>query len=193
MKFTSSVIPESDGGSSVLAHAFEIVCGEVPNLELVVFGQLAPHNPPDLGFCSRLSGQLSGYLSPHVLYCAAEASVVTSWQPSATAEALVFRALRAAFKIGSSPNISGDKITGFKDQPFESSDLSERGQWMFDELEALQEEVRRQSREPTVKYFDKRTIAIKYKSLHPNMLTKVGSSTDVLATSTRHPYFVEVQ
>ena len=65
-------------GFDLLATAFGHLRGEIPGLELVVFGQLAPRNPPDLGFPIHYTGHLHDHLSLRALYSAADALVVPS-------------------------------------------------------------------------------------------------------------------
>ena len=55
-------------GFDLLATAFGHLRGEIPGLELVVFGQLAPRNPPDLGFPIHYTGNLHYDLSLRTLY-----------------------------------------------------------------------------------------------------------------------------
>jgi glycosyltransferase involved in cell wall biosynthesis len=67
-------------GFDLLTAALEHLRGEISRLDLVVFGQLSPHNPPDLGFPVHYTGQLHHDLSLRALYSAADALVVPSRQ-----------------------------------------------------------------------------------------------------------------
>ena len=57
-------------GFDLLTSAFGHLHGEIPGLELVVFGQLALRNPPDLSFPIHFTGHLQDDLSIRALYCA---------------------------------------------------------------------------------------------------------------------------
>ncbi|MCK7575581.1 MAG: glycosyltransferase [Chromatiales bacterium] len=67
-------------GFDLLTEAFARLRGQVPGLELVVFGQTEPKNAPDLGFSVHYCGRLSDDLSLRVLYSAADAMLVPSRQ-----------------------------------------------------------------------------------------------------------------
>jgi hypothetical protein len=62
-------------GFGLLSGALEYLRGEVPALELVIFGELAPRNPPDLDFPIHYTGHLHDGLSLRALYSAADALV----------------------------------------------------------------------------------------------------------------------
>jgi len=54
--------------------------GQLPGLELVIFGQLPPQTPTDLGFPVHYTGHLQDDVSLRLLYNAADAMVILSRQ-----------------------------------------------------------------------------------------------------------------
>ena len=69
-------------GFDLLLAALSHLCSEpsLQNLQLVVFGQLAPQSPPQLGFPVNYTGHLHDDLTLRALYSAADAFVLPSRQ-----------------------------------------------------------------------------------------------------------------
>lgn len=146
-------------GFDLLTAALEHLRGEIPGLELVVFGQLAPRNPPDLGFPIHYTGHLHDDLSLRALYSAADALVVPSRQdnlPNTAVEAQACGTPVVAFNIGGLPDIVEHQCTGYLAKPFETEDLAVGIRWV------LEENLRKQSRELAVERFSKSVVARQY-------------------------------
>jgi glycosyltransferase involved in cell wall biosynthesis len=67
-------------GFDLLQSALDHMRGQVPGLELVIFGQLAPEVPVELGFPIHYTGHLHDDISLRLVYSAADAMVVPSRQ-----------------------------------------------------------------------------------------------------------------
>jgi glycosyltransferase involved in cell wall biosynthesis len=121
-------------GFDLLAEALKHLRGEIPGLELVVFGQLAPREPPDLGFPIHYTGHLHDDLSLRALYSAADALVVPSRQEAfgqTASEAQACGTPVVAFDIGGLPDIVDHKVTGYLAKAFDVRDLANGIQYVL--------------------------------------------------------------
>jgi len=106
------------------------------NLQLVVFGQLAPQAPPQLGFPVHYTGHLHDDLSLRALYSAADAFVLPSRQdnlPNTGLEAHACGTPVVAFNTGGLPDIVADRVTGALAEPFEPASLAAAIRWVLEE------------------------------------------------------------
>ena len=69
-------------------------------------------------------------------------------------------------------DIVGHKRTGYKANPFRAGDLAEGIKWVLNLNHEEYQNYCRQARERVLKYFDTRTIAMKYSELYKEMLTE---------------------
>ena len=106
------------------------------DLQLLVFGQLAPHSPPELGFPIHYTGRLHDDLSLCALYSAADLMVVPSRQdnlPNTAVEAHACGTPVVAFHTGGLPDIVDDRVTGALAEPFESASLAAAIRWVLED------------------------------------------------------------
>lgn len=109
-------------------------------LQLVVFGQLAPQTPPDLGFPIHFTGHLHDDLSLRVLYSAADVMVVPSRQEAfgqTASEAHACGTPVVAFNSGGLTDIVADRVTGALAVPFDPSSLAASICWVLAEPSRL--------------------------------------------------------
>jgi glycosyltransferase involved in cell wall biosynthesis len=125
-------------GFDLLLAALEQLRAE-PNLQemqLVVFGQLAPRESPELGFPIHYTGHLHDGLSLRVLYSAADLLVVPSRKdnlPNTCVEAHACGTPVVAFRTGGLPDIVDHQRTGYLAQPFEPHELAAGIRWVLDD------------------------------------------------------------
>ena len=105
-------------------------------LQLVVFGQLAPQSPPQLGFPVNYIGHLHDDLTLRALYSAADAFVLPSRQenlPNTGLEAHACGTPVVAFNTGGLPDIVDDRVTGVLAEPYEPASLAAAIRWVLDD------------------------------------------------------------
>jgi glycosyltransferase involved in cell wall biosynthesis len=127
------------GGSAARHKGFDLLLKALAhlregldNLNLVVFGQTAPREPPNLGFPMRYAGHLHDDLSLRALYSAANVLVVPSRQdtlPNTAVEAHACGTPVVAFNIGGLPDIIDHRSTGYLANPFDTEDLAAGIRW----------------------------------------------------------------
>ena len=106
------------------------------NLQLVVFGQLAPQSPAQLGFPVHYTGHLHDDLSLRALYSAADALMLPSRQdnlPNTGLEAHACGTPVVAFHTGGLPDIVEHQRTGYLAQPFHTQDLAAGISWVLED------------------------------------------------------------
>jgi glycosyltransferase involved in cell wall biosynthesis len=127
-------------GFDLLTAALAHLRGEIDGLELVVFGQGEPKQPPALGFPVHYMGRLQDPLSLRVLYSAADAMVIPSRQdnlPNTGLEGHACGTPVIAFKVGGLPDIVDHLKTGYLAAPFDIEDLVRGIQWVLEEGDRL--------------------------------------------------------
>lgn len=121
-------------GFDLLQAALEHLRGQMPQLQLVVFGQGAPKDQVDLGFPIHYTGRLHDELSLRTLYSAADAMVIPSRQdnlPNTGLEAHACGTPVIAFHVGGLPDIVDHCKTGYLAKPFDTIDLAKGIQWVI--------------------------------------------------------------
>ncbi len=105
-------------------------------LQLVVFGQLAPRQPPELSFPIHYTGHLHDDLSLRALYSAADLLVVPSRQEAfgqTASEAHSCGTPVVAFNTGGLSDIVADRVTGALAEPFEPASLAAAIRWVLED------------------------------------------------------------
>jgi glycosyltransferase involved in cell wall biosynthesis len=127
-------IQDSRKGFDLLQAAlFNLRC-QIPELELLVFGQLSPLKHLDLGFPINYSGHLHDDVSLRLLYSAADVMVIPSRQdnlPNTGLEALACGTPVVAFNTGGLPDIVEHQKTGYLAKAFDTEDLALGIQWVL--------------------------------------------------------------
>ncbi len=107
-----------------------------PPLELVVFGQSRPLQPPHLGFPVRYCGHLHDDISLRLLYAAADVMVVPSRQEAlgqTATEAQACGTPVVAFRAGGLEDIVLDRVTGALAEPFDPTSLAAAITWVLED------------------------------------------------------------
>ena len=105
-------------------------------LELVVFGQSRPAQPPDLGFPIHYSGHVHDDLSLRLLYAAADVFVIPSRQdnlPNTGLEAHACGTPVVAFATGGLVDIVDPLSTGALAEPFDPFSLAASIRWVLED------------------------------------------------------------
>jgi glycosyltransferase involved in cell wall biosynthesis len=134
-------------GADLLLDALQRLRSQVSGtplerLELVVFGQSRPAQPPDLGFPIHYSGHLNDDLSLRLLYAAADVFVIPSRQdnlPNTGLEAHACGTPVVAFATGGLVDVVDDRVTGALAQPFDPLSLAAAIRWVLEDPQRRQE------------------------------------------------------
>jgi glycosyltransferase involved in cell wall biosynthesis len=105
-------------------------------LELVVFGQSRPAQPPDLGFPIHYRGCLHDDLSLRLIYAAADVFVIPSRQdnlPNTGLEAHGCGTPVVAFRTGGLVDIVDEGLTGALAEPFDPISLATAMRWVLED------------------------------------------------------------
>jgi glycosyltransferase involved in cell wall biosynthesis len=123
-------------GFDLLLEALAQLRERQPSLQLVVFGELVPPDPPDLGFSVHYTGHLHDDLSLRALYSAADLFVLPSRQdnlPNTALEAQACGTPVVAFRIGGLPDIVEHRCTGYLAKPYDPQNLAAGIAWVLED------------------------------------------------------------
>jgi glycosyltransferase involved in cell wall biosynthesis len=154
-------------GFDLMLNALKQLRGKVPEMQLIVFGQLAPRDPVDLGFPVYYAGHQHDDLSLRLLYNSADLLVIPSRQdnlPNTGVEALSCGTPVVAFDTGGLSDIVNHKITGYLAEPFDVADLAQGIRWVLDNKKkmALSENARKHA----IEKFSYPVVAHQYKKIY---------------------------
>lgn len=158
-------------GFDLLQDALNHLRGQMPGLELVVFGQLRPQAETDLGFPSHYTGHLHDDLSLRALYSAANVLVIPSRQdnlPNTGLESLACGTPVVAFDTCGLPDIVADRRTGYLAKAFDANDLATGIRWVLTDSER-HANLRLQARNDSIKRFSSNVITTQYISLYTHV------------------------
>lgn len=142
------------------------------NTELVVIGESAPVNPPDLGMKIHYMGYLHDEISQILLYSAADVTVAPSMQENLSntvMESLACGTPVVAFNIGGMPDMIDHQGSGYLASPFASDDLAAGIMWVLEnnERHAM---LSRQARKTVLERYALKTVANQYQALYQDIL-----------------------
>lgn len=163
-------------GFDLLQAALHHLRGEVAGLQLVVFGQLRPKDPPDLGFPIHYTGHLHDDLSLRMLYSAADAFVLPSRVdnlPNTGVEALACGTPVVAFDTCGLPDIVIHRQTGYLAKAFEPEDLAAGIRWVLAD-ESRRQALSRRARKVAVERFSYPVVAAQYLAAYRDALDNQG-------------------
>lgn len=155
-------------GMDLLLKALDHLRGEYQGLQLLIFGQNAPKELPDLGFPVHYTGHLHDTLSLRVLYSAADAMIVPSRQEAfgqTASEAQACGTPVIAFDACGLPDIVVHKQSGWLARPFDTEDLAMGIKWVLDDQKRLVS-LSKRAREIAVEKFSFSVISNLYADLY---------------------------
>lgn len=123
-------------GFDLLINALGELDKQIPDLEVVVFGQLEPESKLDLGFPIHYAGHLHDDISLRVLYSAADVFALPSRQdnlPLTCMESLSCGTPVVAFNISGPPSMIEHKKTGYLADAFDSNDFAKGIKYLIEE------------------------------------------------------------
>ena len=159
---------DSRKGFDLLQSALGHLEGSKMALELLVFGESRPKDPPNLGFPIHYAGHLYDDLSLRALYSAADVFVLPSRQdnlPNTGVEALACGTPIVAFDICGLPDLVKHKEIGWLAKPFDTADMACGIKWVLEDHQRLNR-MRKLARETAVSKFSNSVISEKYLALY---------------------------
>jgi len=148
----------------------------VPSLHIVIFGQLEPPFPPNLGFPLHYVGHLTDDLSLRLLYSACDVFALPSRQdnlPLTVVEALSCGTPVVAFDHSGPPSIVRHKNTGYLAKYLDSEDFATGIAWVLGQMSP--ELLRINARKYAEQAFDAGSIAGQHLELYRKVLASAGT------------------
>ena len=161
-------------GNDLLLAALNHLRHQMPDRELVVFGERRPREVPDVGFPIHYAGHLYDDLSLRVLYSAADALVIPSRQdnlPNTGVEALACGTPVIAFDVCGLPDIVTHQQTGWLARPFDTENLAEGIRWVLEDDER-RSVFGKKARKYAEERFAAPIVAKQYKRLYEELLAR---------------------
>jgi len=138
------------------------------NLELVVFGQMAPENEPNYGIPVRYMGNLNDDITLKMLYSASDVMVIPSRQdnlPNTGVESLACGTPVVAFNTCGLPDIVKHQETGYLAEPFNPQDLAKGIVWVLEDKARLQQ-LGLNARQHALEHFGNDFVANRYVAIY---------------------------
>jgi glycosyltransferase involved in cell wall biosynthesis len=123
-------------GFDLLKEALNHLRGHIPELELIVFGQMAPENKDELSCSVRYLGHLHDNVTLRLLYSAVDAVAIPSRIdnfPNNGLEASACGTPIVAFDCCGLSDIVDHRVTGFLAKPFDVIDFANGLLWILSE------------------------------------------------------------
>jgi glycosyltransferase involved in cell wall biosynthesis len=159
-------------GFDLLKGALTKLRGAGSRLELVIFGQTCPREPPDFGFPAHYIGHLHDDASLRALYCAADAMIVPSRMdnlPNTGVEAVACGTPVVAFDCCGLPDIVSHQENGWLAKPFDTEDLARGIQWVISN-DNRHAELSRACRAMALSRFAYAAVSRKYRQVYERVL-----------------------
>lgn len=155
-------------GFDLLQAALKHLRGQLPGLELVVFGQLAPKTRVDIAFPVHYAGHLHDDVSLRLLYSSADALVIPSRQdnlPNTGVEAHACGTPVVAFDACGLPDIVEHLKTGYLAKAFDPVSLAEGVTWVLDNM-ARRNNLGKAARDRAVETWSEDVIVPQYRQIY---------------------------
>jgi len=160
-------------GFDLLKAALGHLRGQIPGLELVVFGQLTPQDSDDLGFPIHYMGHLHDDVSLILLYSAANAMVIPSRQdnlPNTGVESFACGTPVVGFRVCGLPDIVEHQKTGYLANAFDTIDLASGLQWVLEDP-ARNASLGKAARVRALRLWSDEVVAPQYLDVYQRALT----------------------
>jgi len=144
---------------------------QTQGLHLVVFGQIAPKSPPDLGFPLHYAGHLHDDLSLRILYSAADVFALPSRQdnlPLTCMESLTCGTPVVAFNTSGPPSMIEHQQNGYLAKAFETEEFAKGIQWALEHR--MSGNFQKAARLFAEEHFDPKRIAVQYSCIYDEIL-----------------------
>lgn len=161
-------------GIDLLLEALKLLQINFSELELVIFGESAPLNVPDLGFRIHYTGHLHDDLSLRILYSAADAMIIPSRQdnlPNTGVEALSCGTPVIAFDTCGLPDIVVHNKNGWLARAFDTEHLAEGIRWILSD-QFRNQQLSYNARIDAINRFSYKVVASEYSNLYKDILDK---------------------
>ncbi|BAC09941.1 glycosyltransferase family 4 protein [Thermosynechococcus vestitus] len=162
-------------GFDLLLAALHHLHGQVADLQLVVFGEHRPKNPPDLGFPIHYTGHLHDDLTLRILYSAADVMVVPSRQEAfgqTASESHACGTPVVAFNTSGLPDIVKHEETGYLAKPFDPEDLARGIEWVLSDS-VRRAQLRKNARARAEQCFASQLVATQYRQVYESVMNGV--------------------
>jgi glycosyltransferase involved in cell wall biosynthesis len=169
-----NAIQDPRKGAALLFSALKELhqAGEHHNIELVVFGDAPPAQPPDLGFPTHYLGFLHDDISLTLLYSAADVMVVPSVQEAfgqTATEACACGTPVVAFDNSGVQDVVEHQKNGYLARGLDASDLARGIAWTLADPQRHQA-LRQAARHKAVSDFDLDLVARRYRQVFQDAL-----------------------
>ncbi len=161
-------------GADLLFNTLKHLRGEIPGLQLLVFGERRPKEVPDVGYPIHYLGQLYDDLSLRIAYSAADAMVVPSRLdnlPTTGTEALACGTPVIAFNTSGLPDVVKHKKNGWLAKAFDTEDLATGIRWILKDTDR-RKTLSTQARSDAVDRFSYPVIAKAYQAVYEQVLNR---------------------
>jgi len=159
-------------GFDLLSDTLKHLQGQIPGLELVVVGQLAPGKPVELGFPVHYLGRLYDDLTLRIVYSAADLTIIPSRQdnlPNAGLESQACGTPVVAFDTCGLPDIVQHKHTGYLAKAFDTADMAEGVRWIIADAD-VNMGMRLAARKRAMELWAPDVVAPQYLNLYKNAM-----------------------
>ena len=165
-------------GFELLKSSFAILRGQIPGLELIVFGSLPPKKIQSLGFPLHYTGHLHDDMSLRILYSAADAMVVPSRIEAfgqTASEAHSCGTPVIAFNTSGLLDIVDHEQTGYLATAFDVEDLAKGIQWVLSDAER-HKVLSYNAREKAVNYFSYPVVVQQYLKVYEEAILNFNAT-----------------
>ena len=160
-------------GGDLLIQALSVLKEKtIHDVEIIIFGQHKPSNPPDFSFPVRYFGHLQDDISLVLLYSACNVFIAPSRQdnlPNTVAEAIACGTPVVAFNIGGMPDLVNHNYSGYLATPYDIVDLAQGIRWVIEHQSDGQ--LRREARNHAEEILDEKKNAAQYLNLYEKILS----------------------